>query len=182
MKKCVIFCKHAIAKTLINQVVIDTEGCDKHKIEAFVKSFNLIRLKTNFPKFSTSKSFKIILYFCFFIFYFFLNYYFSPRMLQSVCLTFSSSGVGIDNSTQGIRPATHPLFVFSLCLTEFATGWGYWGLLVYILHVLRVPLLKAPKVGGSLDQQRCQSVWVPGHPASVGDAGCPYSVLDGGDT
>jgi hypothetical protein len=35
MKKCVIFRKHEIAKTLINQVVIDIEGCDKHEIEAF---------------------------------------------------------------------------------------------------------------------------------------------------
>jgi hypothetical protein len=35
-------------------------------------------------------------------------------MLQSVSLTFSSSGVGIDNSMQGIRPATYPLFVLSL--------------------------------------------------------------------
>jgi hypothetical protein len=42
MKKCVIFHKHAIAKTLINEVVIDIEGCDKHEIEAFVKSFNLM--------------------------------------------------------------------------------------------------------------------------------------------
>jgi hypothetical protein len=48
MKKCVIFRKHAIAKTLINQVLIDIEGCDKHEIEAFVKSFNLISLKTRF--------------------------------------------------------------------------------------------------------------------------------------
>jgi len=61
MKKCVIFRKHAIAKTLINQVVIDIEGCDKHEIEAFVKSFNLICLKTNFRKFSISRSFKIFL-------------------------------------------------------------------------------------------------------------------------
>jgi hypothetical protein len=38
MKKCVIFRKHAIAKTLINQVVIEKEGCDKHGIEAFVKN------------------------------------------------------------------------------------------------------------------------------------------------
>jgi hypothetical protein len=59
MKKCVIFRKHAIAKTLINQVVIDIEGCDKHEVYAFVKSFNLICLKTNFHKFSTSRSFKI---------------------------------------------------------------------------------------------------------------------------
>jgi len=66
MKKCVIFCKHAIPKTLINQVVIDIEGCDKHKIEAFVKSFNLICLKTNFHKFSISRSFKIFLKFEFF--------------------------------------------------------------------------------------------------------------------
>jgi hypothetical protein len=40
MNKCVIFRKHAIAITLINQVVIDIEACDKHEIEAFVKSFN----------------------------------------------------------------------------------------------------------------------------------------------
>jgi hypothetical protein len=51
MKKCVIFRKHVIAKTLINQVVIDIEGCDKHEIEAFVKSFNLICLKTNLLNF-----------------------------------------------------------------------------------------------------------------------------------
>jgi hypothetical protein len=57
----------------------------------------------------------------------FFFYYFSPRMLQSVCLTFSSSGVGIDNNMQGIRAATHPLFVFSQCLAALATGWGYWG-------------------------------------------------------
>jgi hypothetical protein len=63
MKKCVIFHKHAIAKTLINQIVIYIEGCDKHEIEAFVKSFNLICLKTNFRKFSTSRSFKIFLKF-----------------------------------------------------------------------------------------------------------------------
>jgi hypothetical protein len=61
--KCVIFRKHAIAKTLINQVVIDMEGCDKHEIEAFVKSFNLICLKTNFPKFSITRSLKIFLKF-----------------------------------------------------------------------------------------------------------------------
>jgi len=66
MKKCLIFRKHAIAKTLINQVVIDIEGCDKHEIEAFVKSFNLICLKTNFRKFSISWSFKIFLKFEFF--------------------------------------------------------------------------------------------------------------------
>jgi hypothetical protein len=58
MKKCIIFRKHVIAKTLINQVVIDIEGCDKHEIETFVKSFNLICLKTNFLKFSISRSFK----------------------------------------------------------------------------------------------------------------------------
>jgi hypothetical protein len=51
MKKHIIFRKHAIAKTLINQVVIDIEGCDKHEIEAFVKSFSLICLKINFRKF-----------------------------------------------------------------------------------------------------------------------------------
>jgi hypothetical protein len=50
-------------------------------------------------------------------------------MLQSVCLTFSRSGVGIDNSMQGIRPATHTLLVLSLRLTALTTGWGYWGLL-----------------------------------------------------
>jgi hypothetical protein len=57
MKKCVILRKHATAKTLINQVVIDKglEGRDKHEIEALVKSFNLICLKTNFRKFSTSR-------------------------------------------------------------------------------------------------------------------------------
>jgi hypothetical protein len=103
-------------------------------------------------------------------------------MLQSVCFTFSSSGGGIDNSMQGIRPATHPLFVLSLCLTALTTGWGYWGSLGYMLHVLRVPSLEAPMVGGSLDQRRCQSVGVPGHPAAVGDAGGPHSVLDGSDT
>jgi hypothetical protein len=52
-------------------------------------------------------------------------FYFSPRMLQSVCLTFSSGGVGIDNSMQGIRPTTHPLLVLSLRLTALTTGWGY---------------------------------------------------------
>jgi hypothetical protein len=51
-----------LRKYFINQVVIDIEGCDKHKIEAFVKSFNLICLKTNFHKFSISK-FKIFLKF-----------------------------------------------------------------------------------------------------------------------
>jgi hypothetical protein len=66
MKKCVIFRKHAIVKTLINQVVIDIEGCDKHEIEASVKSFNFICLKTNFLIFSTSRSFKIFLKFEFF--------------------------------------------------------------------------------------------------------------------
>jgi len=65
-EEMLIFRKHAIAKTLINQVVIDIEGCDKHEIEAFVKSFNLICLKTNFRKFSISRSFKIFLKFEFF--------------------------------------------------------------------------------------------------------------------
>jgi hypothetical protein len=37
-------------------------------------------------------------------------------MLQSVYMTFSSSGVGIVNSMQGIRPATYPLLVLSQCL------------------------------------------------------------------
>jgi len=66
MTKCVIFHIHAIAKTLINQVVIEIEGCDKHEIEAFVKSFNLVCLKANFRKFSISRSFKIFLKFEFF--------------------------------------------------------------------------------------------------------------------
>jgi len=66
MKKCVIFRIHAIAETLINEVVIDIEGCDKHEIEAFVKSFNLICLKTNFRKFSISRSSNIFLKFEFF--------------------------------------------------------------------------------------------------------------------
>jgi hypothetical protein len=65
MKKCVIFHKHAIVKTLINQVVIGIEGCDKHETEAFVKSFNLICLKTNIHKFSTLRSFKIFFKFGF---------------------------------------------------------------------------------------------------------------------
>jgi hypothetical protein len=30
------FREHAIAKTLINRVVIDIEGCDKHEIGDFV--------------------------------------------------------------------------------------------------------------------------------------------------
>jgi hypothetical protein len=63
MKKCVIFRKHKISKTLINQVAIDIEGCDKYEIEAFVKSFNLICLNTNFRKLSISRSFKILLKF-----------------------------------------------------------------------------------------------------------------------
>jgi hypothetical protein len=71
MKKCVIFRKHAIAKTLINQVLIDIEGCYKHEIEAFVKIFNLICLKTNFLKLSNSRSFKIFLKFEFLKIYLF---------------------------------------------------------------------------------------------------------------
>jgi hypothetical protein len=63
MKKCVIFRKHAIAKTLINPVVIDIEGCGKHEIEAFVKIFNYICPNTNFRNFSISRSFKIFLKF-----------------------------------------------------------------------------------------------------------------------
>jgi hypothetical protein len=55
-----------LRKHFINQVVTDIEVCDKHEIEAFVKSFNLICLKTNFHKFSISKSFKIFLKFEFF--------------------------------------------------------------------------------------------------------------------
>jgi hypothetical protein len=47
--------------------VIHIEGRDKHEIEAFVKIFNLMCLKTNFRKFSNSKSFKIILKFEFFL-------------------------------------------------------------------------------------------------------------------
>jgi hypothetical protein len=66
MKKYVIFRIHAIAKTLIHQVVNDIEGCDKHEIEAFVKSSDLICLKTIFHKFSISRSFKIFLKFQFF--------------------------------------------------------------------------------------------------------------------
>jgi glutathione peroxidase-family protein len=52
-----------LRKHFINQVVINIEGCDKHEIEAFIKSFNLICLKTNFRKFLISKSFKIFLKF-----------------------------------------------------------------------------------------------------------------------
>jgi hypothetical protein len=63
--KCIIFRKHSIAKTLINQVVIDIEGCDKLEIEAFVKSFILICLKTYFRKFSISRSFQVHLKFVF---------------------------------------------------------------------------------------------------------------------
>jgi uncharacterized protein YfkK (UPF0435 family) len=37
-----------MAKTVINQVVIDIDGCDKHEIEAFVQSFNLILSKDQF--------------------------------------------------------------------------------------------------------------------------------------
>jgi len=66
MKKCIIFRIHAIAKIIVNQVVIDIEGCDKHEIETFVKSFDLICLKTNFRKFSILRSFKIYLKFEFF--------------------------------------------------------------------------------------------------------------------
>jgi hypothetical protein len=47
-----------LRKHFIDQVVIDIEGCDQHEIEAFVKSFNLICLKTNFHKFYISKSLK----------------------------------------------------------------------------------------------------------------------------
>jgi hypothetical protein len=43
--------------------LIDIEGCDKHQIEAVVKSFNLICLKTNIRKIFISRSFKIILKF-----------------------------------------------------------------------------------------------------------------------
>jgi hypothetical protein len=38
MKTRTIFRKHAIAKTLINQVVIDIEGCDKNEIEALLRA------------------------------------------------------------------------------------------------------------------------------------------------
>jgi hypothetical protein len=63
MKKCVNFHKHAVAKSLINQVVNDIEGCDKHEIEAVVMSFNSVCLKTNFRKIFISRSFKIFLKF-----------------------------------------------------------------------------------------------------------------------
>jgi hypothetical protein len=56
-----------LRKHFIPQVVIDIEGCDKHEIEAFVNSFNLICIKTNFHKFSISRSFKIFLKFEFFL-------------------------------------------------------------------------------------------------------------------
>jgi hypothetical protein len=56
----IIFHKHAVVKTLINQVIIDIEVCDKHEIEAFVKSFNLICLKTNFHKFSIPNIFEFL--------------------------------------------------------------------------------------------------------------------------
>jgi hypothetical protein len=42
MKKCVNFHKHAVAKSLINQAVIDTQGYDKHEIKAVLKSVNFI--------------------------------------------------------------------------------------------------------------------------------------------
>jgi hypothetical protein len=80
MKKLVIFRKHAIGKTLINLVVIDIEGCDKHEIEAFIKSFNLICLKTNFLKFSTSRSFKIFFKFEFLKTYLFKILKKSPKL------------------------------------------------------------------------------------------------------
>jgi hypothetical protein len=63
MKKCVNFHKHAVAKSLINQVVIDIEGRDKHEIEAVGKSVNFICLKTNVRACFISRSFKIILKF-----------------------------------------------------------------------------------------------------------------------
>jgi hypothetical protein len=61
-------CVKILLPSVINKfkVVIDIEGCDKHEIEAFVQSFNLMCLKTNFRKFSTSRSFKIFLKFEFF--------------------------------------------------------------------------------------------------------------------
>jgi hypothetical protein len=83
MKKYVIFQKHAIAKSLINQVVINTEGCDTYEIEgcdmygiegcdmygiegcdmygieASIKVFNLIFVNNNFHKFFISTSIKI---------------------------------------------------------------------------------------------------------------------------
>jgi hypothetical protein len=56
----IIFRKHAVAKTLINQFVIDVDGCDKHEIEVSVKSFNLICLRTNFLTFFHFKVIKNI--------------------------------------------------------------------------------------------------------------------------
>jgi hypothetical protein len=108
---------------------------------------------------------------------------FSPRMLQSVYTTFSSSGVGIVNSMQGILPATYPLLVLSLGIDDWLGVLGFTGeKLDCSLQVLRVLSLEAPKVGGSLDQRWCQSVGVLGYPAAVGDAEVPNSVPDGTDT
>jgi hypothetical protein len=45
MKKCIIFRKNAVVKTLVNQLVIDIDGCDKHEIEAFVKNLILSKYK-----------------------------------------------------------------------------------------------------------------------------------------
>jgi hypothetical protein len=56
---------------------------------------------------------------CFFIF--FLN--FSPRMLQSVCMTFSSRGVGIVSSMQGICPG----IVSSVSTQHWRTQGGVFG-------------------------------------------------------
>jgi hypothetical protein len=50
---------HAIAKTVINQAVIDIEWCDQHEIEAFVKSFNFMSKE----KLSLIFNFKIFLKF-----------------------------------------------------------------------------------------------------------------------
>jgi hypothetical protein len=97
-------------------------------------------------------------------------------MLQSVCMIFSSSGVGIVNSMQR-------LLVLSQCLY----GIDDWlGLLGFSgekqdcsLQVLRVLSLESPRVGGSLDQRWCQSVGVLGYPAAVGDAEVLHSGLHG---
>jgi hypothetical protein len=78
-------------------------------------------------------------------------------MLQSVCMTFSCSGVGIVNSMQGIRPAMYPLLVLSQCLYGIDDWLGLLGFteekLDCSFQVLRVLSLEAPRVGGSLDQR-----------------------------
>jgi hypothetical protein len=73
-------------------------------------------------------------------------------MLQSVYMTFSSSGVGIVSSMQGICPATYPLLVLSQCLygiDDWLWLLGFLGeKLDCSLQVLRVLLLEPPRVGG----------------------------------